>query len=217
MHPAWSDDGGELTVARGSGATFRGRTLTHNPWWDVVRVPAEGGDATRVIRVALPTGSGPERVQRRAILAPSWGPEGRIFFPEIIDGGTAVVSVQPDGEDRRVHLILPSADEVAVSPDGRWIAFQEANDVFVAPLPRSGGGDAPLRLDRRSSGLPVRQLSRTVACLFDGVGRTLWSSAVAADTTVTTWPPGRPKRSTSAWSFRAAMFQARWPSPMHVS
>ena len=161
VHPAWSADGSELTVARGSGATFRGRTLTHNPWWDVVLVPADGGDATRVIRVALPTGSGPERVQRRAILAPSWGPEGRIFFPEIIDGGTAVVSVQPDGEDRQVHLVLPSADEVAASPDGRWIAFQEANDVFVAPLPRTGGGDAPLTLDRRSSGLPVRQLSQT--------------------------------------------------------
>ena len=124
MHPAWSANGGELTVAQGSGATFRGRTLTHNPWWDVIRVPADGGDPTQVVRVALPTGSGPERVQRRAILAPSWGPEDRIFFPEIIDGGTTVVSMRRDGEDRQIHLILPSADEVAVSPDGRWIVYE---------------------------------------------------------------------------------------------
>ena len=161
VHPAWSADGREIVVGRGSGATFRGRTFTHNPWWDLVRVPADGGDPTPVARVALPTGSGPQRVQRRAILSPSWGPEGRVFFPEIIDGGTAVVSVRPDGEDRRVHLILRSADEVAASPDGRWITFQEANNVYVAPLPQTGVGDAPLTLDRRSSDLPVRQLSRT--------------------------------------------------------
>ena len=161
MHPAWSADGREIVVGRGSDATFRGRTLTHNPWWDLVRVPADGGNPTPVARVALPTGSGPQRVQRRAILSPSWGPEGRVFFSEIIDGGTAVVSVRPDGEDRRAHLILRSADEVAASPDGRWIAFQQANNVYVAPLPRTGVGDATLTLDRRSSGLPVRQLSRT--------------------------------------------------------
>ena len=160
LHPTWSPDGRELVVAKGSGATFRGRTFTHNPWWDMVRVPADGGLDTFVARVALPAGSGPERVQRRAIPAPSWGPDGRIFYPEIADVGTLLVSVQPDTEDRRVHLVLPSADEVVPSPDGKWVAFQEDNDVYLVPMPPIVDPE-PTRIDRSDSRLPMRQLSRT--------------------------------------------------------
>ncbi len=161
VHPAWSSDGREIVVATGSGATFRGRTVTHNPWWDVELFAAGGGDPTHVTRVALPTGSGPERVQRRAILAPSWGPERRIYFPEITNAGTEVVSIETDGGDRTVHLVLQSADEVAPSPDGRWLAFQEADDVWLTPLPHAGAGEEPVNLDRRDGRLPVRRLSRT--------------------------------------------------------
>ncbi|MGH7506685.1 MAG: hypothetical protein ACRELX_13585, partial [Longimicrobiales bacterium] len=76
VHPAWSADGTELVLARGAGATARGRTLTHNPWWDVVRVPAGTGPATpvRVTRVPLPADAGPSSTARHSILAPSWGP-----------------------------------------------------------------------------------------------------------------------------------------------
>ena len=161
LHPVWSPDGSEIVVVKGSGATYRGRTLTHNPWWDVVRIAAAGGDEKHVTRVALPTGSGPDRVQRRAILSPSWGPDGRIFFPNITNGGTAFESVEPDGSDRTVHLMLPSADEAAPSPDGRWIAYQEANDVYVAPFPRATSSQEPPMVERRRDNLPVRRLSQT--------------------------------------------------------
>ena len=74
-------------------------------------------------------------------MAPSFGPEGRIFFPDLRqDGGpliTDLVSVRPDGTERRIHLSLPHADEVVPSPDGRWVAFQEGDNVYVAPLPFS--------------------------------------------------------------------------------
>src|SRR5690606_4913368 len=43
LHPAWSPGGRQLALVEGSGATRRGRTFTHNPWWDVVLLPAEGG------------------------------------------------------------------------------------------------------------------------------------------------------------------------------
>src|SRR5690606_7167676 len=129
----WSPDGRQLALVEGSGATRRGRTFTHNPWWDVVLLPADGGSVRRIARIALPAGSGPERVQRRAIPSASWGPEGRVFYPQIADGGTLLVSVDTTGGDRRIHMVFPSADEAAPSPDGRWVAFQEDKDVYLTP------------------------------------------------------------------------------------
>ncbi len=161
LHPAWSADGQELVMVKGSGATFRGRTLTHNPWWDVVRLPANGGVHTSVARIALPTGSGPERVQRRAIPSPSWGPDRRIFYPEIADEGTRLISVDPTGADRLVHMIFPSADEAVPSPDGQWVAFQEDNDIYLTPFPPTASGAEPLRVVRGQNAVPIRQLSRT--------------------------------------------------------
>ncbi len=163
VHPSWSPDGSELVVARGSGATARKRTITHNPWWDVVRVPATGGEPTLVARVALPAGRGPNSLARRGILQPSYGPDRRIFFPEFrtVNSSlhTVLVSVEPDDGSRREHMVLPGADEVVPSPDGRWIAFQEGDNVYVTAMPWMGTGSEPVDLNKRRGKLPVRQLS----------------------------------------------------------
>ena len=59
-------------------------------------------------------------VSRRSIVQPHWGPEGRIYFSEdreSQDGNSvvALVSVEPDGSDERMHLTFPYADEIAPS------------------------------------------------------------------------------------------------------
>ena len=200
VHPSWNVDGTELVLARGAGATARGRTVTHNPWWDVVRLPVTGSAATAVAvrRVALPAGMNPSGVARRAVLHPSWGPDGRIFHPEFrrVDNEmvTVLVSVRPDGLDVRDHLILPDADEATPSPDGRWVAFQEGDNAYVVPLPLTGTGADPIRIDKRRGSLPVRQLS-TEGGLFVrwsgpghvefGSGTRWFAHDVAAETTDT--------------------------------
>jgi Tol biopolymer transport system component len=164
VHIAWSADGRELVAARGAGATRRGQTLTHNPWWDVVRIPAQGGAVQHVVRVPIPIQQSPGNFARRAILQPSWGPEGRIFYPAPLRTGnetrTALVSVRADGSDARTHLVIPDADEAVPSPDGRWVAFQEGDNVFVTALPWLGTGTDTLTVDKRRGRFPVKTLSR---------------------------------------------------------
>jgi Tol biopolymer transport system component len=163
VHPSWSPDGSELVFLRGSGATARGRTFTHNPWWDVERIPVDGGLTTRVARVPLPTGTNPSSVARRAIFHPSYGPDGRIFWPEFRTGDrgmeTVLVSVRPDGLDRREHMVLPYADEVVPSPDGKWVAFQEGDNVYLTPFPYAGTGETSLDVNKRRGKLPIRTLT----------------------------------------------------------
>lgn len=162
-HLAWSPDGRELLAAQGAGATRRGGTVTQNPWWDVVRVAVADGAVTRVARVSSPVDSNPSGAARRSILQPSWGPEGRIFFPAFRRIGnesvTALVSVNRDGLDERTHLVIPDADEAVPSPDGRWVAFQEGDNVFVTAMAWNGTGGDTLAVDKRRGRFPVEALS----------------------------------------------------------
>ena len=170
IHPVWSPDGQSVIVARGSGSTLHGRTVMHNVAWDVVRIPAAGGPVTTVATANRPSGASPSGNARRQLMRPSFGPEGRVFYPEERsqraagasgggEGFTALVSVRADGSDERVHVTLPYADEIVPSSDGKWVAFQEGDNVFITPIAYSGTGTEPLRIDKRRGRFPVTQLS----------------------------------------------------------
>ncbi len=168
LHPAWTPDGTGIVAARGEGAPARGRSWSANLHYDLVRIPADGGEATFLTRTLRPFNAGRPLMPRRQIVAPSFGPEGRLFFPEqdswMRDGRrqdvTRLVSVRADGSDRRIHLTFPFADEVAPSPDGAWAAFSEGDNVYLVALPWPGAGAEPPHVDRRNPSLPVRTLSR---------------------------------------------------------
>ncbi|MEW5915145.1 MAG: hypothetical protein AB1762_02015, partial [Gemmatimonadota bacterium] len=166
IHPEWSADGLSIIVGRGAGSTLQGRTISHNVAWDIVRVAVAGGPAMLVATAGRPTGASPGGNARRQIMRPSFGPEGRVFYPEErrgtgtnAEGFTALVSVRSDGSDERMHVTFPYADEVVPSPDGKWVAFQEGDNVFITPMAYSGTGTEPLRVDKRRGRFPVTQLS----------------------------------------------------------
>jgi len=170
VDPVWSPDGRSVIVARGEGATARQRTLTHNAWYDLVRfssTPAAGGDTgVALATITRPSGSAISGESRRQMVRPSIGPEGRIFWIDEVSGtgggrgGTALLSVKPDGSDKQEHLSFPAADEIVPSPNGDYVAFQEGDNVYVAPMAWGGiGGDAQ-RIEKRRGQFPVTQLTR---------------------------------------------------------
>jgi Tol biopolymer transport system component/imidazolonepropionase-like amidohydrolase len=167
IHPVWSPDGTGIVVARGSGAAQRGRSWSNNLWYDLVRVPASGGEANLIVKTKRPFNEGRPLMPRRQIVAPSFGPEGRLFYPEqsgVKEEGetveqTSLISVKLDGSDKRIHLTFPYADEVVPSPDGKWVAYSEGDNVYLAPFPFAGAGKDPPGIDKRKPKLPVTQLS----------------------------------------------------------
>lgn len=158
-HTQWSPDGAEILVSRGSGATVRHRSLAHNPWYDLVLFPAdESGESAsagrRVVRV--PGNTLPTRTQ---FVRGSFGPDGRIYYRTMGDS-TRLRSVARDGSDPKTHLVLPYADEIMISPDGRHAAFNEGDNAYLVPVPSATGIGGAVAVAKKNGRLPVRQLSR---------------------------------------------------------
>ena len=84
----------------------------------------------------------------------AFGPDGRIFYRTMGDS-TRLRSVARDGTDPRIHLVLPWADEVMISPDGRHAAFNEGDNTYLVPVPSGRRGSAARwRWPRRAAGSP---------------------------------------------------------------
>ena len=127
-NPVWADDR-TLVFARGSGATFRGKSWSDNAYYDIVSMPSNGGDERVLARA--------QDQQLGQVVRPSVG-QGRVYFvnqrrrersPSLLE------SVRLDGSDRREHIRFRSADDAVVSADGSRVAFVEGALVHVAQLP----------------------------------------------------------------------------------
>jgi Tol biopolymer transport system component len=166
LNTVWSPDGQTIVMTRGSGATLQGRTVAANQYYEFVRVPAAGGAVTKIAFVNRPYMAGRPLMPRRPIPQAHFGPDGRLFYPETFgpekgegEARTEIISIDLDGRERRAHVSLPNADEAAVSPDGKWLAFEEGDNVFLMPFPLIGTGGAPLKIDKRKGKLPVTPIS----------------------------------------------------------
>ena len=142
FHPAWSNDGAEVVVLRGSGATARRRPMAANVWYELVRVRVSGGGTTFIARISPPVFEGVRPPGGGAVRAPivraSYGPGDRIFYPlqkgKRLGTFTELLSVGRDGGEPTTHLTFRDAEQVAVSPDGNWVAFQYGSNVYLTPM-----------------------------------------------------------------------------------
>ncbi len=151
LNPTWSPDGTRLVVARGTGEMLRGRMPSDEVSFTLESVPAAGGGSQAIVEVTSRGGK---------VVAPRFGPDGRLFYLETSRGsGAVLMSVRPDGFDERRHMVLDAVDEASPSPDGKWLAFSRGDNVHLAPLPWPGVAGEPLHLTVASPSVTVRKLS----------------------------------------------------------
>ena len=141
VEPRYSRDGGRIVYRRIGGDNYRG-TL-HSRDRGVYIVPAAGGEARLV------TEQGSE---------PSFSTNGERLYLSAREGGSAaLVSVDLNGGDRRVHVTSQNGGQFTPSPDGRYVVWNERFNVHIAPLPLTG---REVSLSMGSSDYPVQRLSR---------------------------------------------------------
>ena len=150
-NPVFSPDGQQIAFVQGSGAVNRGADLSAELFFTINIMSADGGPAREVLRTS-------NRGSNRRMPRVWWNADGRrLFIQENRDGNTVLSSVRADGSELRILATNERAEEMVPSPDGRWIAFKELHNVYVAPLPRTG---QPIELEATSKGVNVVQLSR---------------------------------------------------------
>jgi Tol biopolymer transport system component len=140
VEPSFSPDGQQVVFRRTGGGYIS------SPAWSqrtgIYRVGVDGGEMVRV------RDSGSE---------PHFSADGeRIFFSTRNDLARVLNSVTLDGHDHREHLRGDWVTGYRVSPDGRWVAFTEHYNVYIAPFFPAG---RTVNLTANERGYPVTKVS----------------------------------------------------------
>jgi len=151
LEPRFSPDGETIVYRKDTGGYLLSGKWSMEP--GIYTIPAEGGE--------------PKRVSKSGF-APHFGASAdRIFFSDVVDDIRLVLkSVDREGHDERTHLKVASAEsmqgaahitEFGISPDGRWVAFTEQFNVWVAPFTLTG---KTVSIGPKTTSIPVKQVSK---------------------------------------------------------
>ncbi len=154
--PALSPDGRRVVFRKMGGGWLRSDTWAAEP--GLYAVSAEGAEADKLLDSGhMPHfGAASDRVY---FLAPG----------EMADDGPKrlLKSIGLDGREERTHLRSLNATEYRVSPDGRWVAWSERFNVFLAPLVATG---RTIDVGPDSKALPVTRVSRDAGSYLHWAG-----------------------------------------------
>jgi Tol biopolymer transport system component/imidazolonepropionase-like amidohydrolase len=138
--PRYSRDGRYVTWSKQAGSSLTGSLNA-----------GEGG-----IYVMPTSGGVPRRLSHDGV-EPQFSADGqRVYF--LTGGGLKkkLQSIGLSGEEPRDVFDLKYTDFVSVSPDGRWVAFTELFNAYVAPMPQTG---KMIELNKDTTAIPVSKVS----------------------------------------------------------
>ncbi|MFW7379009.1 MAG: amidohydrolase family protein [Oligoflexus sp.] len=140
--PRFSPDAKQIVYRRLSGSYLTG------PWWDMETglfvMPANGGKSVKIAKNG-----------DQAHFAAS---SDRVYFLRYEAGDNRqLVSVDLNGANEKVHVNSSWATHFQVSPDGKWLAFQERYHAYVMPFPAAGKA---YQIAPNMKSLPLSRVSR---------------------------------------------------------
>jgi len=151
-NPSWSPDGKFIAFLQGSGIVHRGKNLSGEFYMNIRYVSTDGGEVKHITETA---NRGPNRRMPRI----TWNPgASRVYYHENHEGNTVLTSIQLNGTDKKRHMKNDRAEEIVLSPDGRWVAFKDLHNLYITPFPKSGR--EPLTIERVGAGVPVKRLTK---------------------------------------------------------
>jgi imidazolonepropionase-like amidohydrolase/Tol biopolymer transport system component len=156
---ALSPDGRLLVYHRGTGDGFRGRLWEDDPGiylLDLSTLNRKDRTGARARAESADREWG--RLLTREGNHPRFSRDGQRVFLNSREGDRpALISVDLLGSGRRLHATSTRAVDFALSPDERWLAFEELWQTYVVPFPIWG---RPTDVAPEMMSLPVRRLSQ---------------------------------------------------------
>lgn len=170
-HPAFTPDGATILAVRSPAAarqqsSFEFGTVRRG---ELVAIPAVGGAARIVTRGTL--GQRPHFVRGQPGTAYMVGDDGLVAIDLASGAQRAVASVKAQGY---YFTDQPAdADDIRISPDGKWLAAQTSEQLYVLPVP----ADPKVPVDLTAPAGPARKVTDMGADFFDwrADGSLIWS------------------------------------------
>jgi len=135
VNPAWDEAGERIVVLRGVGRSTS-PDLGAVGWFDIMLLTPDKKGWT-VDKVTSIGNRGATRRAPRLHFHDDrvWFMEGKRDAPRTPET-VHLVSFALDGKDKRDHMTLGGAEEVAISPDFQWVAYRLGHQLHVAAFPR---------------------------------------------------------------------------------
>jgi Tol biopolymer transport system component len=159
LYPQLSADARIVVFAEGPGPLSRWNGWESEGSWRISTLMIAGGAVTPLVETKRPR-------------EPWLQHDGRVYFEfqenpaaaaglyqpypsqEALAQRVELQSVHLDGSDRRAHVAFPASwvafaggNRPSISPDGKWIAFQAAQSVYVTPFQEMPAGAAVRLID----------------------------------------------------------------------
>jgi Tol biopolymer transport system component/imidazolonepropionase-like amidohydrolase len=145
VEPVFTPDGAQVVYRKATGGGLVSPLWSREP--GIYRVSAEGGAPVLVTKKGM---------------RPQFGSDGaRVYLTTEEERKDAdhrtLWSVDLDGGDERVHLASEWATQFAISPDGKWVAFSERWNAYLAPFEATG---REVAIGPETKAYPVARLTR---------------------------------------------------------